>query len=274
LFVAATDRARIAGLPKRNADLAVLDLEDAIALPDKDAARSDFPGALAALAAEGQAVGVRVNAEMALMEADLDAAIRPGLTAVMLPKSETPAQLERLDGMITALESARGLRRSSVSVIALIESPSALPHLHNIAAAPRLSALALGSEDFSARLGTPPTFDSLDLPARLIALAAAAHSRAALAVPFSIADFTDLAGFEQAARKGRAFGATGGLCIHPAQVGVVNRVFAPTEAELTGARSLVNAWTAAGQPAVMTFEGRMIDRPVILRAARLLHLEI
>lgn len=273
LFVAATDRARIANLPKRNADLAVLDLEDAIALTDKDAARSEIPDALAALAAQGQSVAVRVNADRTMMEADLDASVRPGLAAVILPKSENPAQLETLDAMITALEAARGLAQGSIRVIALIESPTALPHLYGIAAAPRLSALALGSEDFSAALGAPPSCESLDLPARLIALAAAAQGRAALAVPFSIADFSDLAGFELAAQKARAFGATGGLCIHPAQIEVVNRVFAPSDAELARARSLVTAWMAAGQPAVMSFEGRMIDRPVILRASRLLRME-
>jgi citrate lyase subunit beta/citryl-CoA lyase len=270
LFVAATDSARIARLPQRNADLAILDLEDSIAPDLKETARAALAGALAALAGQGQAVSVRVNADTTMMAADLDAAIRPGLDAVVLPKAEHPGQLAALSEMITARETAQGLESGLISVIALIETPAALHCLPHIASAPRLSALALGSEDFSASLGVPPTFDSLDLPARLIALAAAAYHLSSFALPVSIADFSDLAGFEQAARKARAFGVTGGLCIHPAQIEVVNRVFSPSDEELADARALVTAWTDAGRPALFKQDGRMVDRPVILRSLRLL----
>jgi citrate lyase subunit beta/citryl-CoA lyase len=274
LFVAANDGARIAKLRQRNADLAILDLEDAIAPQDKETARSVLPGALAALAEQGHAAAVRVNGDRAMMAADLDAAVQPGLDAVILPKTEHLRQIEALSDMIAAREVARGLEPGLISVIALIETPAALGALPTIASGPRVSGLALGSEDFSASLGVPPTFDSLDLPARLITLAAAAHGLSSFALPFSIADFSDLAGFEQAARKARSFGATGGLCIHPAQIEVVNRVFAPAEAELVAARALMSAWTEAGRPAVLSHNGRMVDRPVILRAARLLRLTI
>jgi citrate lyase subunit beta/citryl-CoA lyase len=274
LFVPAKDQARIAKLGLRNADLAILDLEDAIAPQDKDSARAAVPSAVAALAAQGQAVAVRVNGEMPMMAADLDAAIRQGLDAVVLPKTEHRAQLTSLSDMIGARETAQGLDPGGISVIALIETPKALRHLPHIANSPRVCAIALGSEDFSVSLGAEPSFDALDLPARLIALAAAAYGLSSFALPFSIADFSDLAGFEQAARKARAFGATGGLCIHPSQIEVVNRVFAPAEAELERARALMTAWIDAGRPAVLTLNGRMVDRPVILRAARLLNLAL
>jgi citrate lyase subunit beta/citryl-CoA lyase len=274
LFVPATDQSRIAKLGLRHADLAILDLEDAIAPQDKESARAAVPSAVAALAAQGQAVAVRVNAEMPMMAADLDAAIQQGLDAVLLPKTEHRAQLKSLSEMIGARETAQGLEPGGISVIALIETPKALHHLPHIASSPRVCAIALGSEDFSASLGTEPTFDSLDLPARLIALAAAAYGLSSFALPFSLADFSDLAGFEQAANKARAFGVTGGLCIHPAQIEVVNRVFAPDEAELRRARDLMTAWIEAGRPAVLKLDGRMVDRPVILRAARLLKLAI
>jgi len=119
-----------------------------------------------------------------------------------------------------------------------------------------------------------PTVDCLDLPARLIVLAAASHGLSSFAIPFSIANFRDLSEFEQAARSARAFGATGGLCIHPGQIEVVNRVFAPGEDELAEARAVITAWTDAGRPAVLNHKGRMIDRPVLLRAARLLRLTL
>jgi citrate lyase subunit beta/citryl-CoA lyase len=274
LFVAATDEARIANMARHNADLVILDLEDAIAQEDKQTARSALPAALAKLAEQGQAAAVRVNAEEAMMADDLKAAVRPGLDAVILPKTENPAQLKALSDLISARESAQGLESGKIRVVALIETPRALHFLPHLCSAPRLSALALGSEDFSVSLGVDPTFDSLDLPARLIALAAAAYGLSSFAIPFSLADFSNLAGFEQAAGKARSFGVTGGLCIHPAQIKVVNRVFAPADEELAAARTLITAWTESGRPAVMNHNGRMLDRPVILRAARLLGLMI
>jgi citrate lyase subunit beta/citryl-CoA lyase len=252
LFVAATDGARIAKLPQRGADLAALDLEDAIAPSDKGAARAALPDALAALAAQGQTAAVRINADQSLMQADLDAAIRPGLAAVILPKTETQAAVEALSAMIAAREAEQGLTRGTIAVIALIETPAALPALPAIAASPRVTALALGSEDFSTALGTAPSVECLDLPARLIVLAAAAGGRASFAIPYALSDFTDLAEFEKAARQARAFGATGGLCIHPAQVEIVNRVFSTGEAELADARTVVSAWMEAGRPFWLT----------------------
>jgi len=166
LFIAATERARIAKIPERHADLAILDLEDAIAPDDKETARAALPSALATLAGQSQSVAVRVNAERTMMAADLDAAVRPGLAAVMLPKTEDPADLDWLSEMIAARETTQGLEVGGIRVIALIETPRALSLLPHIASARRVSALALGSEDFSASLGwRPPSTAWICLPA-------------------------------------------------------------------------------------------------------------
>jgi len=274
LFVAANDAGRIAKLPQRGADVAVLDLEDAVLPSDKDAARAVLPDALAGLAAVGQTALVRINGDSVLHDADLAAAVRPGVAGLMVPKVEDAAALAALSERIAAAEAAQNLLPASIGLVALIETPLALFTLSAIAAVDRVVGLALGSEDFSAALGVSPSFDSLDLPARLVVLAAAGRGLASFAVPHSIADFTDLDGLERAADKARAFGASGALCIHPAQVAVINRVFTPTGSELREAQDIIDSWTAAGRPSVVSWKGRMIDRPVIRRAARLLGLRV
>jgi citrate lyase subunit beta/citryl-CoA lyase len=270
LFVSADDPTRLAKAGDKGADAVILDLEDAVAPDRKEAARHVLPPQIARLHGEGQSLVVRINTGWSALAADLDAAVRPGVAAVMLPKVEQAWRIEALAEMLAEREVAQGLPTNGIGIIALVESAAGLAAVTDIASAPRVIALALGSEDLSLSLGVAPSAAFLDLPVRQLALAAASAGVMALGIPLSIAEFSDMDAYAAAAALGRAYGATGTLCIHPVQVAAANRAFAPAAAELAAAGAVLRAWDEAGSCGVISLDGQMIDLPVVLRARRLL----
>ncbi|MDE1173647.1 MAG: CoA ester lyase [Parvibaculaceae bacterium] len=270
LFVPGDNLKHLEKVHERGADAVIIDFEDAVAPEAKPRAREIFRDVAPVLAAQGVDVLVRLNAEWRLAFADLDAVVSSDLRALVVPKVEGPERLLALGELIGEFEAERGLRPGAIGLVALIESPASLARLAAIAAVPRVIGLALGSEDFSLGLGVAPTSASLDLPCRLIALAAASQSLMALGLPISIGEFRRLDAYREAALAARAAGLTGALCIHPAQVAVINEVFAPGAAERARAQRIVEAWDASGGKAVLQIDGAMVDLPVVLRARRIL----
>jgi len=271
LFVPADQPRFLEGLP-RGADAVILDLEDSVALASKAQARARVPAVVADLSGRGIDVTVRINAPWRLAYADLEAAVVEGARAIVLPKVEHADRVRVISGMIGELEAERGLRIGMVGVIAMVESPVALPRVHDIAAIDRVIGLALGSEDFSLVLGVTPSPANLLLPCQSIALAAAAAGIMAIGLPVSLANFTDLDAYEAGATLGREIGLTGALCVHPAQVPAINAAFSLSGEEREEAERIVAAWdrAVAHGEAVLSLDGRMIDLPVANRARMLL----
>lgn len=271
LFVPGDAPERIAKAPTRGADAVILDLEDGVAQSSKRTARDAIAGNIAMLSKAGQDVVVRINGGWRDALADLEASVQDGLSAIMVPKAEDPARLSVLVEVVAEIASAKRLA-AFIPLVALVESPRGLANADAIAAVDGLCALALGTEDFALTLGVAPSTTALALPARQIALAAAARGIMGLAMPISIASMDVENGWRAAAEESRAVGATGALCIHPSQVAMVNSVFAPTAAELGDAESVVEAWRAGDgeRKGVIAMGRRMIDRPVVERARRML----
>ncbi len=140
--------------------------------------------------------------------------------------------------------------------------------LANAETAPTAAGLGLGVEDYATDMGVPLAPESLLPAAFQVIQAARAAGRAPLVLPDTIADYRDLQRFEAAVGKARAVGATGGFAIHPGQVAVMNRTFAPTAAEQEAARRIVEAAENARRDgrAVANLDGRMIDAPIEARA--------
>jgi citrate lyase subunit beta/citryl-CoA lyase len=256
----------MAKAPRQGADALVIDLEDAVPLAQKPAARIALQEHGAGMSAIGADILVRVNNNK-LMASDVDA-LPHETVAVILPGTESVDELRALDALLVKYEQAHDLHSGGIGIVPLIESPAALFSLHNIAAGPRVVGLALGSEDFALALGAPPSALSLTLPAQLVCVAAASARVMAFAVPFSIAAYGDEIGWADAAKTAKGIGATGGLCIHPAQVRILNQVFLPTAAELGWAENVIEVWAQAQEAGcgIVTLDGRMIDRPVFERA--------
>lgn len=271
LFVPADDEQRLAKVTTRGADAVIVDLEDAVAIDRKEAARQSLGVAINKIAQTGRPVIVRINSRWSDVTADLQAAIQAGVSAIMVPKVEDAARLSVVGEMIGELAAERGLVEPP-SLIALVESPAGLERIDAIAAVPRVVGLALGTEDFSLALGVSPSPECLDLPCRQIALAAAVRGQMAIGLPVSIATIKDEIAWAGAVAKARAIGMTSALCIHPAQIEPVNNGFAPSEAEIDRARRVLEAWDKAEGAGVITLDGRMIDLPVVLAARKVVAL--
>lgn len=273
LFVPVLQERFIASAQSRGADALILDLEDAIPADRKAEARAALPSAVERLRGGPSDLLVRINRPWREAVADLEAAVRPGVAALVVPKVADAAHLRHLDELVASLEDERGLPAGGMSVIAMIETPQAFLDAAAIAAGPRVVAVTLGTEDFAAFTGARPVASVMLGPSQSVAIAAAAAGVAALGFGGSIADYSDLDGMralaEQAARD---FGFQGAFCIHPAQVPVVNAAYTPEAGAVEWARRVVAAAEAsarAGQGAV-ALDGRMIDAPVVMRAQRII----
>lgn len=267
LFAAADDQRRLTKISERGADAVILDLEDAVPVDRKAAAREGLAASVAGLSY--MPVLVRINGGWLDTIADLSVAVRPGVAAIVVPKLESAARLIVIREMMAEYAASARMERIP-DIVALIESPAGIAQLDAIAAVDGVIGLALGSEDFSLALGVAPTPEALELPCRLLALTASTRGQMALGLPISIATIEDMEAWTLAVNRARAFGINGALCIHPAQIAPVNVAFTPSAAERDAAIRVIAAWEAAKGAGVVLVDGRMVDRPVVLAAQHIL----
>lgn len=257
LFVPGHQGARFDKARASGADAIVLDLEDAVPPAQKDEARATAAQWLAAHGPD-TAVAVRINgAGTPWFEADLAACARARVAQVMLPKAEDAATLGRV---AAAVPGAR--------LLPLVETARGLAALDAIAAAPAVARLVFGSIDFQADLGIEGEGEELLFFRSRLVLASRVAGLAAPVdgVSTAIEDATQV---EAETRRARRLGFGGKLCIHPQQVAVVNAGFLPTPAQLDWARRVIDADAASGG-APVAVDGKMVDRPVVLKAQALL----
>lgn len=273
LFVPADTDRFIEKAGQRGADALILDLEDAVARPAKVAARANLAAFTPRLKQANVPVYVRVNNEPALLAGDVEAAVAAGADGLLMPKVDTPDQVLRLDSDLRKLELQYARRAGSIRVVALIESPVGICNVVVIAqSSPRLSALLFGVEDFGAAMGMESRIEGMSGPAQTMAIAAVAAGLQPLGLPGSVADFGNLTAYRELAVHAKRIGMRGAICIHPAQVPVLNDVFGGTAEEAAAARQLLAVFDAsvtAGKGAVAHL-GRMIDEPIAIRARRFL----
>jgi citrate lyase subunit beta / citryl-CoA lyase len=258
---------------ERGADCILVDLEDSVTVAEKPTARAMLPETMKKVVRGGADVAVRINRPMRLAMPDIEAAVRPGLSALFVTKAEGVEHLRLLDEAVSELERERGMRVGSVGFAAMIEHPRALAELDDIAErGPRVIAMMLGGEDFALETGSIPGDETLELPKRLVAFAAQAHGVAMIGILGTVADYSDPAAYKKSAERARRFGFSGGTCVHPGLVQALNEAFTPSADEVAYAQKLIAAdeKAAAGGRGSFTVDGKMIDIPVIDRARRLL----
>lgn len=257
-----------------DADAISFDLEDAVAEASKPQARTALASFLDsdAIAQSGKIVIVRVNDPASVhFAADLAAVVRPHVDLINLPKIESPAALLAAIAMIEQAEIEHGVTRP-IGLLVNVETPQALADAARIAAAhPRVAALQLGLGDLFEAHGIDRS-DPRNVHAAMFDLRLAAAQAGVLAMDGAFAALDDEAGYLAEARMARQLGFAGKTCVHPRQVALANRVFAPTEAELMAAQRIVDASMAAterGQGAFVV-DGRMVDLPFLKRAQAIL----
>jgi citrate lyase subunit beta/citryl-CoA lyase len=259
------------------ADAFIFDLEDSVPAAEKDNARAGVR-AYAPKIADNR-VWVRVNGlDTEFAEADLDAVIGvEGLAGLFLPKVETRAEVLRWDGMIAALEDARGLTAGSVKLVLSIESALGVLKAYDMAVAtPRAVSLTFGGAqdgDLNTDLGCAWSIDGPEmLHARSHTLLAARAARFDTPLDGVFANVRDGAGFERDTALSRRLGYRGRKLIHPAQIEPCNRLYRPSEAELDYYARVLEAFEAAVKQgsASTTVDGRMIDVAMANAARRVL----
>ena len=273
LYVPANNRRFIDKAHARGADAVILDLEDSVPGPERDKARAMLKESAASVARKGADVVVRVNRPDTEAARDLDAAVIPEVTALMLAKCDDAAHVRALAGKVAALEAERGMKAGRVRFVVMVESPKALFRAEEIAAAhPRTVAAVLGGEDFAAAAGMVPDPETLFLPKLLTMLAARAAGIVPLGMIGTVADYQDLKAVRDIIRRSRKFGFEGASCIHPSVVPLLNEEMRPSADEVARARRVVEAYRAAEAKGLgaIAIDGMMVDVPVAVRAEALL----
>lgn len=259
LFVPGDRPQRFEKAAASGADEVICDLEDAVPAERKDQARE----AVRQWLAHGGRAWVRVNAwGTEWYEQDIDRlAALPGLRGLMVPKAEAAPELEQLGRRL--LQNAR-----ESSLVALVETALGVQRVQELASCRFVARLAFGSIDFAAEIDAEETDESLLLARSSLVLASRAVGRPAPLDGVSLA-LDDAGAVSAAARRARALGFGGKLCIHPSQVAPVQAAFRPTPDEVAWAERVLAAAREAGG-AVTVSEGRMIDKPLTDKAMRIL----
>jgi len=272
LFVPGDRPERMEKARASGADALILDLEDSVAPAARAAARAACADVLAR-AAPGPLLFVRINAlDSGLAEEDLAAVLPAGPHGIMLPKAEGGASVARLDAMMGDV--------AALILPIATETPAAMFSLGTYGGVTRrLCGLTWGAEDLPAAIGataareadgrfTPP----IEL-ARSLTLFGA-HAAGVPAIETVFPAFRDLEGLAAYAARGRRDGFAGMLAIHPSQVPVINAAFTPNAAEIDQARRIVALFAANPGAGALGMDGRMIDRPHLIQAQRILAMDV
>jgi len=288
LYVPASRPPMVEKAAASGADAVCIDLEDAVALDEKPASRANVVRALQELDFGGKLRAFRVNGlDTPFAYRDIVEVVEAAgdrLDVVMLPKANGPSDVIFVDMLLTQIEASCGFEPGRISIEAQIESAKGFLWAREIAqSSPRLRALIFGPGDYSATMQMPvANIGELDehdqiypghrWHAVMHTVVAAARANGLLAIDGPYAGYKDTSGLEQACRIARVMGFDGKQCIHPTQIPVVNRMFAPTAEEVSRAKAVVEAYDAAvrsGRGAV-GHDGKMIDMASIRMARSVL----
>ena len=277
LFAPGDSEKKMAKAADSAADIALFDLEDAVATENKPLARQMVHDFLAARPEGRERLWVRVNPLDGPYTLDDLAAIMPARPGgIMLPKVYGRQDVELLDHYLTAFEAAHGIARGSTPLIVLVtETAEAMFHTGDYKGAPRVVALTWGAEDLADSIGASSNRNAdgsygftYELARSMCLLGAA--TAGVTAIETIQGDFRDLDGLKARAEKVRRDGYRGMLAIHPAQIPVINAAFTPTDEEVAEAQEIVDVFAANPGVGAIGYKGGMLDRPYLSRAEQLL----
>jgi citrate lyase subunit beta/citryl-CoA lyase len=251
-------------------DAVILDLEDSVHHSEKDAARLLVRNALRAVDFGAAERMVRIN-QLPLGLADLEEIVPQSPDLILIPKVETAAQVVEVSDAIARIARQSGATRP-IWLMPILESALGIENAFAIAtASDRIAGITIGLEDYTADLGVVKTAtgsESLFARQRVVNAAHAAHVQTIDSVNGDVADSEGLMSWGEASR---AMGFEGMGCIHPMQIEIIHRAFAPSQNELDKALKIVAAFEDAQARGlgVVSLGSKMIDAPVVQRALKL-----
>lgn len=253
----------------------ILDLEDAVAPPEKESARYIVRNALREVDFMGAERMVRIN-QLPMGMMDLDFIVPHGVHTVLIPKCEKEETVKDIDAHIQALRKQHNIK-NEIFLMPIVESALGAINAYKIAAAsPNNVALTIGLEDFTADIGAERTLDGNESFLARLQVILAARATRIQPIDSVFSDVEDEGGLKKSVLEAKSLGFEGKGCIHPGQIKIVHKGFAPTEKEIDQAKRISLALEKAKKKGtgVVALGSKMIDPPVVKRAERILKLAI
>ncbi|MCQ2288340.1 MAG: citrate (pro-3S)-lyase subunit beta [Muribaculaceae bacterium] len=258
-------------------DSIMLDLEDSVTMAEKDAARLLVHHALKTIDFGNTEMVVRVNPlNTPYGKKDVEAVVKAGVHVIRMPKTETADEIRELEAEIEKVETELGCL-GRTQIMAAIESTMGVINAYDIAtASKRMMGIALGAEDYSANLKTQRTPEGMELLLARQTIVVAARAAGIDALDTVYSNLNDMETFRKEVELIKSLGFDGKSIINPRQIEVVNEVFAPKEKEIQKSLTILAAIKEAEKrgSGVIAVNGKMVDRPVVIRAQRTIDLAI
>ncbi|MBR1793377.1 MAG: citrate (pro-3S)-lyase subunit beta [Bacteroidales bacterium] len=258
-------------------DSIMLDLEDSVTMAEKDAARLLVHNALKSIDYGGTEMVVRINPlNTPYGKKDVEAVVKAGVNVIRMPKTETADEVRELEAEIEKVEREIGCV-GRTAIMAAIESTLGVINAYAIAtASKRMMGIALGAEDYSANLKTQRSPEGMELLMARQTIVVAARAAGIDCFDTVYSNLNDMETFRKEVELIKQLGFDGKSIINPRQIEIVNEVFTPKQKEIDKSLAIVAAIKDAEKrgSGVIAVNGKMVDRPVVLRAQRTIDLAI
>lgn len=271
LFIPSNSPAMLQNADIFGADGVIFDLEDAVSVSEKDAARTLLDTFLTMYPLSHLEIVVRINqVETSIQSGELNLIVSDKIDTIMLPKATKQSTLI-LIGQLKKIELEKNLTKK-INIIPIIEMAESVLQVSDIAKLERVSGLLLGAEDLASDLEVSRSIESLEIlmPRALTILAAKANKIDAIDTPFIHKDDED--GLIKDAKFAKQLGMNAKACIHPNQVETINEIFSPSPLEINQALRIIEAYQRPEnkQKGAFSLDGKMVDKPIIDRAQKLI----
>jgi citrate lyase subunit beta / citryl-CoA lyase len=255
------------------ADCVIYDLEDAVSINEKDAARDLIRHFLMEYRPDCR-IGIRINAQdTPYYEEDVKMMVPLKPDFLRLPKSETAENIKNLDKLIAVYEQKSDIPIGTIKIVATIETALGVYNAFQIASASkRVLAIGLGAEDFRTDMCMSRTEEGKEILFARNLIALAAHAANVMPIDYVYSNFNNIEGFTTDVTFGKMIGFTGKSVIHPNQIQLVHAIYNPTDEEINDAKKILTAYEAAiaNASGVIALEGKMLDKPIVDRAKNIL----
>ena len=258
-------------------DSIMLDLEDSVTMAEKDAARLLVHNALKTIDYGNTEMVVRINPlNTAYGKKDVEAVVKAGVHVIRMPKTETAEEVREVEREIERVEKEIGCL-GRTKIMAAIESTLGIVNAYEIAvASERMMGIALGAEDYCTNLKTQRSPEGTELLFARQQIVVAARAAGIDALDTVYSNLNDMETFRKEVELIKQLGFDGKSIINPRQIEIVNEVFAPTEKAIEKAKTIIAAIKEAEKrgSGVIAVNGKMVDRPVVIRAQRTIDLAL
>ena len=275
LYVPGNMPSMLQNIPLFQCDAVLIDLEDAVPYSEKDAARILVRRFLEGYKERNKEILVRINGLDTKWALDDLKAVLPAVPdGIRLPKADSPEIVERLDTLLTEYEEELGLPLGHFKILPSIETAEGV--INAVATArssPRLIGLAFGAEDYTATMEINRTKEGEELFNARMNVLWGAKSAGIQAIDSIFADVNDMEALRRETELVKRLGFTGKCMVNPRQIDVIHEVFAPKQEEVDYALEVMDAIKRAREmgTGVISLKGKMIDRPIVVRAARVIN---